>query len=79
MRENESVIDFSGKLSRLVTQIKNLVEKMEEHVVVVKLLPATPAKYDPLTTSFEQFGDIDMMPLEEAVGSLKVFEEKLRL
>lgn len=38
MGENEVVTDFSGKLSRLVTQINNLGEKMKEHVVVAKLL-----------------------------------------
>lgn len=38
MGENEVVTDFSGKLSRLVTQIKNLGEKMKEHAMVAKFL-----------------------------------------
>lgn len=67
MGENESMTYFSRKLSRLVTQIKNLGEKMEEYTVVAKLLRATPAKFNSLNTSLEQFDDIDMMSLEEAV------------
>ncbi|CAA6658114.1 unnamed protein product [Spirodela intermedia] len=78
MGDEENMTDFSGKLSCLVTQIRNLGEKVEEGTVGAKLLRATPAKFDPLTTSLEQFRDIDTMPFEEAVGSLKIYEEKLQ-
>ncbi|CAA7409800.1 unnamed protein product [Spirodela intermedia] len=70
--------DFSGKLSRVVTQIRNLKEKIEESIVVAKLLREIPAKFDSITTSLEQFGDIDSMPFEEVVGSLKIYKEKLK-
>ena len=47
-------------------------------MIVSKLLRATPAKYNPITSSMEQFGDLDTMILDEAIGSLKIYEDKLR-
>ncbi|CAA6659454.1 unnamed protein product [Spirodela intermedia] len=78
MGDEESVSDFSRKLSRIITQIRNLGEKMKESTVVAKLLQTTPARFDPITTSLKQFGDIDSMPFEEEMESLKIYEEKLK-
>ena len=36
-----------------------------------------PPRYDSLTLSLEQFGDLDAMTLVEAIGSLKVHEMRL--
>ena len=55
-----------------------LGEKIAEGIIVSKLLRATPAKYDPITSSTEQFGDLDTMTLDEANVSLKIHEDKLR-
>ena len=35
-------------------------------------------KYDPITSSMEKFGDLDAMTLDEAIGSLKIHEDKLQ-
>ncbi|CAA7406377.1 unnamed protein product [Spirodela intermedia] len=66
MGDDETVTDFTRKLSRVVTQIRNLGEKLEE------------GRFDPITASLKQFSDIDSMPFEEVVGSLKIYEEKLK-
>ncbi|CAA7401462.1 unnamed protein product [Spirodela intermedia] len=76
--DDETVTDFAGKLSRVVAQIKNLGEKLEEGAVVAKLLQATPRRFDPIMVSLEQFGDIDSLPFEETMGSLKIYKEKLK-
>ena len=78
MREEESIADFATKLTRLVAHIRSLGEKIAEGIIVSKLLRATPEKYDPITSSMEQFGDLDSMTLDEAIGSLKIHEGKLR-
>ncbi|CAA7391495.1 unnamed protein product [Spirodela intermedia] len=78
MRDDEAVTDFAKKPSRVVTQIRNLGEKLEEGVVVAKLLRVTPRRFNPITASLKQFGGIDSMPFEEAVGSLKIYKEKLK-
>ena len=58
--------------------IRSLGEKIAEGIIVSKLLRAKPKKYDPVTSSMEQFGDLDTMTLDEAIGSLKIHEDKLR-
>lgn len=78
MREEEPVSEFIGKLSRVVNQIRGLGEKLEEGTVVAKLLHATPSKFDHITSSMEQFNDLDTMKLEDAIGSLKIHEDKLK-
>ena len=78
MGEEESVADFPGKLSKVATQLRSLGEKIDDGVLVAKLLRAAPANFDAITSSIEQFGDMDSMSLEEAIGSLKIYEEKLQ-
>ena len=58
-REEDSITDFTAKLTRLVAHMRNLGEKIAEGIIVSKLLHETPAKYDPITSSMEQFGDLD--------------------
>ena len=77
MQEEESVADFAAKLTRLVVHMRSLGEKIAEGIIVSKLLRATPAKYDPITSSMEKFGDLDTINLDEATGSLKIHEHKL--
>ena len=50
MREEEFVADFVVKLTRLVAHMQSLGEKIVEGIIVSKLLRATLAKYDPITS-----------------------------
>lgn len=58
--------------------MRSMGENVEEGIVVAKLLRAILAKFDPITSSIGQFGDMNSMTLKEVVGSLKIYEEKLR-
>lgn len=58
--------------------MRSMGENVEEGIVVAKLLRAILAKFDPITSSIGQFGDMNSMALKEVVGSLKIYEEKLR-
>ncbi|XP_078436631.1 uncharacterized protein LOC144707400 [Wolffia australiana] len=76
--DTESAKEIWGKLSGIVTEMGSLGEFIEEKVVVPNFLRATPAKFDATTTSIGQFSDIDNMSLDEAVGSLKLHEDKIK-
>ena len=78
MWEEEPVAKFTTKLTILVAHMRSLGEKIAKGIIVSKLLCATPEKFDPITSSMEQFGDIDTMTLDEAIDSLKIHEDKLR-
>ena len=47
---------------------------MEVKEVVRHFLRATPSKFDALTLSLEQYGDLDKVSLDEVIGSLTVHE-----
>lgn len=51
---------------------------MEESYVVKKLLRAVPSKFLHITSTIEQFGDLKTMYVEEAMGSFKANEERLK-
>ena len=78
MRENETINDFSGKISGIVAKFKSLGSNLEDEVVVRKLLNSSPKKYLPIIASIEQYSEIETMSFEEAVGRLKAYEERLK-
>ena len=51
---------------------------MEERDVVRRFLRAKPSKFDALTLSLEQYGDLDKVSLDEIIGSLTVHEMRLQ-
>lgn len=78
MKDNEKLDDFCIKLNGLVANIRVLGETVEETYVVKKLLRAVPTKFLQIASTIEQFGDLEKMSVEEAVGSLKAHEERLK-
>ena len=45
---------------------------------MVKLLQSMPVKYDSLTFSLEQFGNIRVLSVDEVIRSLRVHEQRLQ-
>lgn len=78
MKENEQVYDFYMKMNGLVTNIRTLGEEMSEAYVVKKFLRSVPPKFLQIASTLEQFGNLETMTMEKAVGSLKAHEERLR-
>ena len=77
MKKTEKVSDFTEKFSKIVFELRQLGERLDDKDAVKKLLRSMPPRYDSLTLSLEQFGDLDLMSLVEAIGSLKVHEMRL--
>lgn len=78
MKDAEMIDDYAMKLNALVTNIQALGETVEESYVVKKLLRSMPSKFLQITSSIEQFGNLDEMSVEETIGSLKAHEERIR-
>ena len=72
-----SVSKFTDKFSRIMFDLRQLGDRIDDTEAVKKLLRLMPPRYDSLTLSLEQFGDLDTMTLVEAIGSLKVDEMRL--
>lgn len=78
IKDTELLDDFCMKLNGLVTNIRALGEDVKETYVVKKLLRAVPQKFLQIASTMEQFGNLETMTLEEAIGSLKAHEERVK-
>lgn len=78
MKDTDALDDFCMKLNGIVTNIRALGEEMKESYVVKRLLRAVPSRFLQITSTLEQFSDLDSMTVEEAVGSLKAHEERVK-
>ena len=63
MKKTDKFSDFIDKFSRIVFELSNLGERIDNKEAVKKLLRLMPPRYDSLTLSLEQFGDLDTMSL----------------
>ena len=78
MRDTELLEDFCMKLNGIVTNIRALGEDVKESYVVKKILRAVLPKFLQIASTMEQFGDLEIMTVEEAVGALKAHEERIK-
>ncbi|GKA19716.1 hypothetical protein Tco_0699631 [Tanacetum coccineum] len=78
IKETESVDEFATKLSNVVSNIRALGDKIKKTYVVKKLLRAVPSKFLQISSTIDQFGDLDHMSVEEVVGRLKTHEERIK-
>ena len=77
MKKAKKLSEFTNKFLRIVFELRQLSEKMNDKEAIRKQLWLMPPRYDSLTLSLEQFGDLNVMTLVEAIGSLKVHEMRL--
>ncbi|GJV51724.1 zinc finger, CCHC-type containing protein [Tanacetum coccineum] len=78
MKEDETIDTFTAKLTTLVNKAASLGHTIEDSVVVRKLLNAVPDKFLQIVASIEQYSDLDEMSVDEAIGRLKTFEERIK-
>ncbi|XP_051115698.1 uncharacterized protein LOC127240890 [Andrographis paniculata] len=77
MSEGETLEEYAGKLSGMSAKYTSLGATNDAEMVK-KLFDTVPTKYYPVIARIEQFCDLTTMPFEEAVGRLKMFEERIR-
>ncbi|GJZ49333.1 transposon ty3-I gag-pol polyprotein, partial [Tanacetum coccineum] len=78
MKENESVDSFISKISSITSRATNVGLTFEDSTLVRKLLTAVPDRFLHIVASIEQYSNLDNMSLDEAIGRLKTFEERLK-
>ncbi|GJX35807.1 zinc finger, CCHC-type containing protein [Tanacetum coccineum] len=78
MKEDETIDTFIAKLTTLVNKATSLGHTMEDKTLVRKLLNAIPDRYLQIVASIEQYSDLSEMTLEEAIGRLKTYEERIK-
>ncbi|GJU96043.1 hypothetical protein Tco_1320799 [Tanacetum coccineum] len=78
MMEDETIDAFTTKLTTLVNKAASLGHTMEDETLVRKLLNAVRDRYLQIVASIEQYSDLSEMTLEEAIGRLKTYEERIK-
>ncbi|GKC12430.1 hypothetical protein Tco_1009212, partial [Tanacetum coccineum] len=78
MKEDETIDTFTTKLTTLVNKAASLGHTMEDETLVRKLLNAVPDRYLQIVASIKQYSNLDEMTLEEAIGRLKTYEERIK-
>ena len=76
MKKDEKVSDFSSRFTKIISELRDLGELLEEKEAVAKLLRSMPAKYDSLTFSLKQFGNMRGLSAYEVIRSLRVHEHR---
>lgn len=66
------------KLKGIVTNIRALGEEVKESYIVKKLLREVPPRFLQIASTIEQFRNVEEMSMEEAIGSLKAHEERMK-
>ncbi|GJR05852.1 zinc finger, CCHC-type containing protein [Tanacetum coccineum] len=70
---------FTAKLNGYATKAKELGKTLDESLLVRKLLDSTSDRFIQIVASIEQINDLDNITLDEIVGKLKAFEERIKL
>ncbi|GKB95148.1 hypothetical protein Tco_0981285 [Tanacetum coccineum] len=78
MKEDETIDTFTEKLTTLVNKAASLGHTIEDQTIVRKLLNAVPDRYLQIVASIEQYFDLSTMTMEEAIGRLKTYEERIK-
>ncbi|GJZ43847.1 valine--tRNA ligase, chloroplastic/mitochondrial 2 isoform X1 [Tanacetum coccineum] len=78
MEENESIDSFVTRLTGIINKAASVGLTYEDSTLIRKLLNAIPDRFLQIVASIEQYSDLDEMSLDEAIGRLKTFEERLK-
>nr|GFA71595.1 zinc finger, CCHC-type [Tanacetum cinerariifolium] len=78
MTEDETIDTFTRKLTTLENKAASLGHIIKDQTLVCKLLNAVLDRYLQLVASIEQYSDLSEMTMEEAIGRLKTYEERIK-
>ncbi|GJV03970.1 zinc finger, CCHC-type containing protein [Tanacetum coccineum] len=79
MKEDDSIDEFSAKLNSIVTRASGLGSTFDQQTLVRKLLSSVPKRFIQIVAAIEQFTDLEETTLDEIIGRLKTFEERVNL
>ncbi|KAG9453482.1 hypothetical protein H6P81_006386 [Aristolochia fimbriata] len=74
MREDESILEYEGKIRDIANQSAALGDKIPQNRLVRKVLRSLSSKFKMKRVAIEEYKVIDNMTLGELIRSLKTFE-----
>ncbi|GKD58038.1 zinc finger, CCHC-type containing protein [Tanacetum coccineum] len=79
MKEDESIDSFAGKMMGIITKAATCGLTFDEQTKVRKVLNAVPDKFLPIVATIEMIVDFKTVKLEEIIGKLKTYEERIKM
>ena len=77
MKIAESVNDYFGRTLTIANKMRTQGERMDDVVIVEKILRSLTSKYDYIVCSIEESNDLDIMSIDELQSSLLVHEQRI--
>ncbi|XP_019451721.1 PREDICTED: uncharacterized protein LOC109353814 [Lupinus angustifolius] len=77
MEEGEGIADFFTRLITHINAMRACGEKMEDTIIVDKVLRSVTPRFDNVVIAIEESGRVENMKVEELQGSLEAHEQML--
>ncbi|CAL2276538.1 unnamed protein product [Prunus armeniaca] len=77
MKAGESVNDYFGRTLIIANKMRIHGERMEDVVIIEKILRSMTPKYDYVVCSIEESNDLDILSIDELQSSLLVHEQRI--
>ena len=77
MKEEENIAAYFLRVDEIVNIIKGLGEKVDEQVIVQKILISLPMRFDSKISAIEERSDLNTMTMDELHGTLTTYEMRI--
>ena len=77
MKEEENIVAYFLQVDEIVNIIKGLGEKVEEPIIVQKILRSLPMRFDCKISAIEERSNLNTMTMDEIHGTLTAYEMKI--
>ncbi|CAL9029558.1 unnamed protein product [Prunus brigantina] len=77
MKNGETVNDYFGRTLTIANKMRTQGEKMDDVVIIEKILRSMTSKYDYVVCSIEESNDLDILSIDELQSSLLVHEQRM--
>jgi hypothetical protein len=77
MNEDETVNKFFLRVEELVNAMKGLGEKIEDVVLVHKILRSLPDRFNPKVSAIEELNDLKTLSIDQLLGTLTSYEMRI--
>jgi hypothetical protein len=77
MNEDETVSKYFLRVEELVNAMKGLGEKIEESILVQKILRSLLDKFNPKVSAIEELNDLKTLSIDQLLGTLTAYEMRI--
>ncbi|KAM1556843.1 hypothetical protein PS2_040150 [Malus domestica] len=77
MKNGETVNGYFGRTLAIANKMRTHGEKMDDVVIIEKILRSMTSKFDYVVCSIEESNDLDVMSIDELQSSLLVHEQRM--